>query len=222
VAIVLAYLCIAYVIVLGFFHPLHRRRAGGDFEAYLRYFAAFFIFFFLGPCILLILTRGATVGSLGAIGLGAGKPGRGLPLVALGVPVAILAGWVGSRDPALRDFYPFSKEALRSVRSFVFFELAYVLLYYPAWEFLYRGVLFFPLIPAIGLVPALGVETVLSTLYHIGHPPSEVLAAAGAGVIFGLLAFWTGSFFYTALLHAAVGVSTDTFVFLRFRERKAG
>jgi membrane protease YdiL (CAAX protease family) len=222
VAIVLAYLCLAYAVVLGFFHPLHRRKVAGDFKAYLLYFAAFFFFFFLMPCLLLIFIRGETLGSLEAIGLGWGNLGRGLPLTAVGVPVAILAGWVGSRDPALGNFYPFSREALRSGRSFAAYELAYVLLYYTAWEFLYRGILFFPMIPAIGLVPALAVETLLSTLYHIGHPRSEILAAAGAGVIFGLIAYWTGSFFYTALLHAAVGVSTDTFLFQRFHRGKAG
>jgi membrane protease YdiL (CAAX protease family) len=222
VAIVFAYLCLAYLIVLTFFHPLHRRNVGGDFKAYLKYFAAFFVFFFLVPCALLIVAGGETLSSLRAIGLGPGNIGRGLPLVALGLPVTILAGWIGSRDPAVRNFYPFSREALRSRRAFASYELAYIILYYPAWEFLYRGILFFPLIPAIGLVPALGVETLLSTLYHIGHPPSEILAAVGAGVIFGLIAFWTGSFFYTALLHAAVGVSTDVFLFLRFRGEKAG
>jgi len=222
VAIVLAYLCLAYLIVLTFFHPLHRRRAGRDSQAYLLYFAAFFVFFFLLPCALLILARGETLSSLRVIGLGPGKIGRGLPLAAVGLPVTIFAGWIGSRDAAVRNFYPFSKEALRSRRAFAAYELAYVVLYYPAWEFLYRGILFFPLIPAIGLVPALGAETLLSTLYHIGHPRSEILAAVGAGIIFGLIAFWTGSFFYTALLHAAVGVSTDTFLFLRFRGEKAG
>ena len=221
-AIVLAYLCLAYLIVLTFFHPIRRRKVGGDFKPYLFYFAAFFAFFFLVPCALLILTRGETLSSLRAIGLGLGAIGRGLPLASVGLPVTVLAGWIGSRDPALRNFYPFSKEALRSRRAFAAYELAYVVLYYPAWEFLYRGILFFPLIPAIGLVPALGVETLLSTLYHIGHPASEILAAVGAGIIFGLIAFWTGSFFYTALLHAAVGVSTDTFLFLRFRGEKAG
>jgi membrane protease YdiL (CAAX protease family) len=222
VAVILAYLCLAYAIVLTVFHPLRRRRAGGDFRAYLFYFAAFFVFFFFVPCLLLVLVRGGAPASLSAIGLGPGDLGRGLPIVAVGVPVAILAGWIGSRDPALREFYPFSKEALHSVRRFAAYELAYILLYYTAWEFLYRGILFFPLIPAIGLVPALGVETLLSTLYHIGHPPSELLAAAGAGLVFGLIAYWTGSFFYTALLHAAVGVSTDTFIFQRFRRETAG
>jgi len=217
VAWIYAYLVVACAVVLAGFHPLHRRRPGGDLNAYLLYFAAFFVLFFLVPSVLLIFASRGAPFVLSGVGLSPGRPGRGLALAAAGLPVAILAGWVGSRDPALGKFYPFSKEALRSVRTFASYELAYVLLYYTAWEFLYRGILFFPLVPAIGLVPALGVETLLSTLYHAGHPPSELLAAAGAGVVFGLVAWWTGSFFYTAILHAAVGVSTDVFLYQRFR-----
>jgi membrane protease YdiL (CAAX protease family) len=220
-AALLAYLCLAYAVVLGLFHPLHRPKRSGDFKAYLIYFSAFFVFFFLGPCLLLMLVRGMNLGSLEAIGLTLGNLGRSLTVMAIGAPVAVLAGWIGSGDPAIRIFYPFSKEACRSGGSFVAFELAYIILYYPAWEFLYRGILFFPLVPALGLFPALALQTLLSTLYHIGHPPSEILASVAAGFIFGLIAFWTGSFLTTAFLHATVGVSTDAFLFLRFHRRQA-
>jgi len=218
VAVVFAYLVLAGAIVLAFFHPLHgRRRAGGDFRAYLIYFLAFFVLFCLVPCALLVLVRGDGLTALDAVGFGPGRAGRGPALAAAGLPLAILAGWIGSRDPALRRFYPFSKEALLNGGRFFRYEAAYVLLYYTGWEFLFRGILFFPLVPAIGLLPALAVETLLSTLYHFGHPPTEVAAAAGAGLVFGLVAFWTGSFFYGAILHAAVGVSTDVFIFRSVR-----
>jgi membrane protease YdiL (CAAX protease family) len=220
-ASVLAYLGFAFLVVLGFFHPLHRsRRQRGDFRAYLIYFAAFFAFFFLVPCVLIALVRGGGLASLEEIGLTTGHVTRGLTIMALGAPVAVLSGWIGSGDRALRGFYPFSKEACRSAGKLAAFELAYIILYYPAWEFLFRGVLFFPFVPAIGLIPALAVQTALSTLYHLGHPPSEILASAAAGLVFGLIAFWTGSFFYGVFLHAAVGVSTDTFIYLRFYRRQ--
>ena len=61
---------------------------------------------------------------------------------------------------------------------FVIYETACSLLYHIAWEFLFRGVLFFPLVPLVGLVPALAVQTIASTLYHYGHTASEVFAAA--------------------------------------------
>jgi len=160
---------------------------------------------------------------LKSIGLSPGNWRRGLLIAAVGAPLAVLSGFIGSRDPELGRFYPFSKTACRSTKSFLAFEAAYVLLYYTAWEFLYRGLIFFPLIPAVGLVPALSVQTIISTLHHFGHPPSEIFAALGAGFVFGLIAYYTGSFFYTIFLHALTGVATDFFIFRRdYRSANTG
>ena len=76
------------------------------------------------------------------------------------------------------------------------------------------NILLLPLVPALGLAPALFLQTVLSTLLHIGHPLPEIVAAAGAGLAFGLIAYGTGSFFYPFVLHAAAGIADDTFIFL--------
>jgi membrane protease YdiL (CAAX protease family) len=117
----------------------------------------------------------------------------------------------------MQKMYPFAKAAGGSVRIFVGYELSYLFLYYLPWEFVFRGVLFLPLVPAVGLVPALAIQTVISTLLHIGHPDTEIFAAAGAGLVFGAIAYATGSFLYTFILHAATGIATDTFLFLRRR-----
>ncbi len=110
--------------------------------------------------------------------------------------------------------YPFAKAACAGARTFAGYELTYLFLYYLPWESVFRGVLFLPLIPIVGLIPALAVQTAISTLLHIGHPDAEVYAAAGAGLVFGLIAYATGSFLYTFILHAATGIATDTFLFL--------
>jgi membrane protease YdiL (CAAX protease family) len=143
-----------------------------------------------------------------------------LALTAVGLPLTILAGFIGSRDPALQKMYPFAKAACADGRTFAGYELSYLILYYLPWESVFRGVLFLPFVPAVGLVPALAVQTAVSTLLHIGHPDSEVFAAAGAGLAFGLVAYFTGSFFYPLVLHAATGIATDTFLFLRRRQWK--
>jgi hypothetical protein len=137
------------------------------------------------------------------------------------IPVALLAGSIGSRDPEMRAFYPFSKKACADVRMFVAYEARYFLLYYTGWEFVFRGILFFPLVETAGLVPALAFQTIASTLFHIGHPETEIFAALGAGFVFGLIAWWTGSILYPILIHAAVGISTDTFIFRSLRKEPA-
>jgi membrane protease YdiL (CAAX protease family) len=107
-------------------------------------------------------------------------------------------------------------------RAFIGYELGYFLFYYTAWEFIFRGVLFFPVAASAGLLPALAVSTIASTLFHIGHPETELYAALGAGFVFGLAAWGAGSFLYVIPIHAAVGIATDAFIYRRAaRERSS-
>ena len=82
--------------------------------------------------------------------------------------------------------------------------------------------LFFPLAAALGFLPAMALNTALSTLHHIGHPKSEVFGALLAGIVFSCIALWTGSVLYPIVIHATVGVVNDTFIYVRTYRRKAG
>lgn len=203
------------------FHFRRARGRPGETAAVLRYFAAFFTLLLVVPCAIVLLSASDPRSALAACGWTPGRTGRGLLITAAGLPLALLAGSIGARDPGLRAMYPLAKSALSGARAFAAYELAYLVLYYLPWEFVFRGVLFLPLVPAIGLLPALALQTAASTLLHYGHPSSEVLAAALAGLAFGMVAYVTGSFLYTFVLHAAAGIATDTFLFLA-RRREAG
>jgi membrane protease YdiL (CAAX protease family) len=216
------YLAFAFVPMMTVFHHRTLRAKHGDFRGAMLYFAAFFALFLAVP-LAIILAGAARPGDvLASFGVAAGHAGTGLLLTAIGVPLALAAGFIGSRDPALREQYPFSKGACSGTRRFALYEGAYLALYYVPWEFLFRGVLFLPLVPLVGLVPALAVQTIASTLYHFGHPASEIISAAAAGFVFGLISYATGSIFYTVVLHATVGIATDTFICVRRRRTVAG
>jgi membrane protease YdiL (CAAX protease family) len=219
---------LVYVVLLAglglvstLFHFRGARGGPGETAAVGRYFAAFFTLLLVAPCATIVLTAADPRSALAACGWTLGRTGRGLLIAAAGLPLALLAGSIGARDPGLRGMYPLAKSVLNDARAFAVYELAYLVLYYLPWEFVFRGVLFLPLVPAIGLLPALALQTAASTLLHYGHPSSEVLAAALAGLAFGLVAYVTGSFLYTFALHAATGIATDTFLFLG-RRREAG
>jgi membrane protease YdiL (CAAX protease family) len=220
-SVLFVYLALAFVPMITVFHHRALRARYGDLPGTLRYFAAFFAFFLAGP-VLIVLAGAPRPGDILRLsGLTAGRAGTGLLLAAIGVPVAVIAGFIGSRDPALRAQYPFAKTACASLRRLVPYEIAYLLLYYIPWEFLFRGVLFLPLIPLIGLVPALALQAIAATLYHFGHPVSEIASAAASSFVFGLIASATGSVFYPAIIHAAVGIATDSFVCRRVRRSSA-
>lgn len=209
------------ILIATVFH--FRRAKGTDREtpAVRRYFLAFFTLLLALPGLTVVLTAARPGATLASFGWTFGKAGLGAVLAAAGLPLAVLAGANASRDPSMRDMYPLDKAACAEARAFVRYELAYLVLYYLPWEFVFRGVLFLPLVPVLGLVPALAGQTTLSTLLHLGHPGKEILAAAGAGIAFGLIAYLTGSFLYPLVLHAATGVATDTFLFVRGRRAGA-
>jgi membrane protease YdiL (CAAX protease family) len=219
-ALVFLELVLALTLLATVLHFRALRQERDELKAVRLYFVLFFALMLALPCLTAALASPDPKALLASLGWTLGRTGRGFALAAIGLPIAVLAGLIGSRDPGMKKMYPFAKGACASRAAFARYELSYLVLYYLPWEFAFRGVLFLPLIPAVGLLPALAVQTAVSTLLHIGHPDTEVFAAAGAGIVFGLIAHLTGSFLYTWVLHAAVGIATDTFIFLgRAKER---
>jgi len=215
-ALLYPYLALAFTLMVTVFHHRSLRRNRDELNAVLLYFAAFFLFFLVAPIALIMLSAADPGAFLRSAGLTLGRSGRGLALSAAAVPVCLAAAFIGSRDPAMREQYPFAKAACRTPATFVAYEAAYLVLYYLPWEFLYRGLLFLVLLPALGLGPALALQAIISTLHHFGHPDSEIWAACGSSFIFGLVAWITGSFLYTVFIHALVGMANDTFLYLRW------
>lgn len=185
------------------------RRRADEHRAALLYFLSFFILMLALPAAVVVLQGNRPLEFLRAAGVQAGNVRLGLLLTAAAVPLAALSALISRRDPAMRRQYPFSKAACGGAGKFAAYGTAYLFLYYLPWEFVFRGLLFFPLAGTLGLAPALAVQTMLSTVYHLGHPDTEVLAALGAGFAFGLVAYHTRSILYTAAIHGLVGLLTD-------------
>ena len=216
-AVLLGYLALAFALMMTVFHHSRLVRRRDDFRAFLLYFISFCTAFLVLPVVIVFMLSADPVRSIISFGFSTGRWGTGVLFMGVSIPVAVFIAYLGSKDPAMRERYPFSKRACESLGKFAIFEFSYLVLYYSSWEFLFRGLLFFPLVPAVGLVPALAIQTVVSTLYHFGHPDSEIYAAAVGGVVFGLIAYATGSFLYTVFIHALIGITTDSFLYVRRR-----
>jgi membrane protease YdiL (CAAX protease family) len=219
----LPWLAVSLTLVAGVFH--HRRLCArlGDGKGMLLYFSLFFIFFCVMPVAVIILGEADPAAVLASLGVGPGKLGRGLVFCAIALPVTMLLSFFASKEPAMREQYPFSKMACASDGAFIGYEASYLLLYYTSWEFLYRGLLFFPLFHALGFPAAAAISTALSTLHHIGHPDSEIAGAFAGGIIFCALSALTGSLLAAFLVHAMMGIGNDTMLYFRWHRgrRKA-
>jgi len=173
-------------------------------------------FFFLVLVIPFLTARFLLGISARELGLGSGDRRFGLrfaaaALLLLVIPSAILA----STMPDVQMEYPLAKVILVRGDLLPFYEIAYVLLYYVAWEFFFRGFMLFPLARAFGGVNAVLIQTIPSCLIHIGKPQGELTGSVLAGLILGGLALRTGSIWYGLILHATLGVLVDLLVIFR-------
>lgn len=220
--VLLPYITVALAgMVTVFYHSVLNKRHG-DAKGSWIYFTVFFTLLAAVPIVMILLIENEPLQVLIDLGLTAGNYRLGLVLVLIFLPIALLIGHIVSKTEEMIAWYPFSKQVCARDRSFALYEVGYLLLYYTAWEFLYRGLLFFPLLRSIGFIPALAVTTTLSTLHHIGHPKSEIWGALLGGVIFASAALVTRSILYPILIHATFGIVNDTFIYLRNYRKKTG
>lgn len=217
--VLLPYLAVVLALMVSVFHHRRLRDRLGDVAGMRLYFGLFFTLLLAVPVALVLVLEQRPGQVLADFGLAVGNHRLGLVLLAIGLPITVLISYVASASPDMRRQYPFSKAACSSPGSFVRYEIAYLLLYFTAWEFLYRGLLFFPLAGSHGFLAAASLTGALSTLHHIGHPDSELLGALVGGFVFGAVSLATGSVLYSLVLHASLGISDDLFIYLRYHRR---
>ena len=158
-----------------------------------------------------LAARRVTGLTLRDLGLGLGAWRVGLAWLAVGVPLAILAGRIAALAPAMRAVYPLDPTLTADPRVFARYA-ALQFLYFGSWEVLFRGVLLFGLRAPFGAASSNVVQTALSVTAHFGRALNETLAPVPAGVVFGAIDLRVGSIWYVALLHWIVGVTMDWFI----------
>ncbi|MBK7129676.1 MAG: CPBP family intramembrane metalloprotease [Crocinitomicaceae bacterium] len=83
------------------------------------------------------------------------------------------------------------------------------------YEFLFRGILFFPLVEVIGLWPAIGVNIALYSATHIPKGLDETIGAAPLGLVLCLLTLASGTLWIAILVHVAMAW-TNCFTSLKY------
>lgn len=194
----------------GAYFPGFRSDPLFDFYSHIYQFGSFFVLAFILPLLYSLLPgrrKPADLGfCAGDVRLGAKWIVFGIPLLV--VPILLIA----SRMPDVRGEYPLAKILFARHDLILWYDLAYVLLYYLAWEFYFRGFLLFTLRGPLGDANAILVQTIPSCLVHIGKPEGEILGSIAVGILFGSIALRTGSIWYVFVLHAAIGLLTDWFI----------
>jgi membrane protease YdiL (CAAX protease family) len=146
--------------------------------------------------------------SPGELGLGLGDRRAGMALLSVGLPVALLAVYVGTRSPAIAAYYPLDPAVTRDLASFLPHAILYVA-YYLGFEYFFRGFLLFGLVERLGPLGANAYQAGLATLVHAARPEMEFWAALPASLAFGWVALRTRSIWYGVVIHGVVGVGVD-------------
>jgi uncharacterized protein len=181
-----------------------------------------FVFGFLGLGVLPAVVFSRRRWRIPSMGLGLGDVRFGLCVVACLYLFMALVVMAVSRTPAFHNYYPlnallrheagvFLARSRSAPETFWVHLLVYEALYglyFVGWEFFFRGFL------SIGLYNRFGFHSVLIAnipfvVLHSGKPLLEGLGSTFAGIALGWLAIRTRSFWYGAILHAAVAWTMD-------------
>ncbi|MFN8310903.1 MAG: CPBP family intramembrane glutamic endopeptidase [Chitinophagales bacterium] len=181
-----------------------------DLYQYFWQFAMAALLFFVVPKVL----KPHLFGTNTAVdGLSLSLNREALMICMVAYPIVIASTYFSSQDPLIFNEYPLSKQIASSWTAFIFYEVCYFS-YFFSYEYFFRGFVSFGLVRSGTKFEMLGIilfQTVLTTLFHIGKPMPEIIAAAAFGPVFGFIAFRYGSIWYGMIIHYVMNIFIDYF-----------
>jgi membrane protease YdiL (CAAX protease family) len=124
--------------------------------------------------------------------------------------VILPIGYFNSRSEDNLDMYPMIRNIIWSKRMIIVSALSWCA-YLLAYEFLFRGLLFFSSLEFMGLWQAILINVGLYSLVHLPKGIKESLGALPMGVVLCLLSFKTGSFWMAFFIHIILALSNEWF-----------
>lgn len=143
-------------------------------------------------------------------GWGFGNWRLGLAVSGVFALVALALSAYGSTRADFQATYPMCLAARGSAGRLFAFDVSLVL-YFIAWESFFRGYLTLGLEKTFGVWAAF-IQMLPFVVVHYDKPFLEALSSVFGGLIVGLLALRTRSFWYGALIHIVLAVGMDLLV----------
>ena len=194
------------LLTLWWYHGFHPPSDVEGFAHCVWPFLSSFVLLGVLPCLYI---KAGLQRSWVEFGFGLGNVKYGSKLLLLIPFVVVPAAIVSTKLPAIREQYPMCGLLGEHHDSILWYELDYVIFYYAAWEFYFRGFLLFGLKDSFGSVNAVLIQAISSCLIHLGKPEAESIGALPFGLVLGYVALRTGSFWYGFAIHASLGVLLD-------------
>ena len=81
--------------------------------------------------------------------------------------------------------------------------------YLLGYEFLFRGILLFPLVDALGVWPAIAINTAMYSATHIPKGMDEAIGAAPLGIVLCLITLMTGTLWVAIVVHILMALANS-------------
>jgi len=127
--------------------------------------------------------------------------------IGLGILMMLLV-WNNARKPESLKHYP-QIRSLNWTRKMMAANLIGWAIYLLGYEFLFRGVLLFPLVDAIGLWPAIAVNIVIYSGTHIPKGLKETIGAIPLCIVLCLICVQTGNIWVAVLVHVFMAFTNE-------------
>lgn len=145
---------------------------------------------------------------LDLIGLGKGDLSQSLRATALLSAVIVLITFFNAGKESNLDMYPQIRVKEWSWRLVFWSSLTWAL-YLFAYEFLFRGVLFFLVLHAEGFAVATAINVAVYALAHLPKGEKETLGAIPLGFVLCWFTFATGSIWLAVTVHVVMALSNE-------------
>jgi membrane protease YdiL (CAAX protease family) len=122
--------------------------------------------------------------------------------------IIIPMNWFGSRRAKTFSMYPQIRAKewdAKLIFRYAFAWCAYLF----GYEFLFRGILFFPLVDSIGVWPAIAVNIALYSATHIPKGLDETIGAGILGLVLCLITLQTGTIWVAFVVHVFLALSNS-------------
>lgn len=128
--------------------------------------------------------------------------------------VVVPLAYISAQKPENLVNYPMIRAAVWTNRT-VWINITGWALYLLGYEFLFRGVLLFPLAASLGIWTAIAINIALYSATHIPKGLTETLGAIPLGLVLCLLTLKSGTIWIAFLVHLGMAL-TNSFTALKF------
>jgi membrane protease YdiL (CAAX protease family) len=144
------------------------------------------------------------------LGLTFGETGKYWYLIIVIPVLAVLITSQASKNQRQQEVYPQMRLKRWGILQ-VGISFGGWAIYLFAYEFLFRGILWFLCYKAFGFLPALVINLSLYSSLHMPKGIKETLGAIPVGFLLCIFSYLTGSFFLAFITHLAIASSTELF-----------